>query len=257
MLQVLARTFQVLELVAAEPERDFPLGEIARALTLHPATCSHIVKSLAEGGYLEQDAPGKGYRLGPKPYALTRGGAYRKDLVARVRPALEQLAADLAESVEFSVLRGTRRVMITHVDGCGAVRVREGVVRDDNPWATASGRLLAAQLPPAARERLIASAGLPGDAWPGVLSRRALEQSLDAIAAEGRGEICKGGEVVGVAYAVRQGPDGPVAGALGLHLPSYRYEGNHKKRIHAALAFAAAQLSISLGAQAPERKSHQ
>ena len=253
MLQVLERTFRILDLVAAETQRDFALGEIARALELHPATCSHIVKSLVAGGYLEQDAPGRGYRLGPAPYALTRGGPYRKDLVAVVKPVLAELANDLGESLEFSVLRGARRVIVSHIEGGGAVGVREGVVSEDNPYATASGRLLLACKTGDGRDRAIKELGLPGADWPEVKSKKRLLEELDAIAESGCAKILRRQEVVGLACAVRRGLEGPTVGALGLHLPAYRYESQHKERIHSALRFAAAQLTDTIGAEAPER----
>lgn len=250
MIQALDRALRILEFVADRPERDIALGQIARATGLHPATCSHIVKTLTDRGYLEQDAPGRGYRLGPMPFALTRGGAYRRDLAAVAEPYLADLSGRMGESVELSVLRGARRVVVAENEGGGAVAVRAGLVSDRDPFTTASGRLLLAHLGAEALDRLVGRIGLPGEAWGEAAGGRdGLARALEAIRREGWAEILKEGEVVGIASPVFE-PRGGVA-ALGLHLPAYRYEGVHKEEILAAVPKAAADISTELGAQSP------
>jgi DNA-binding IclR family transcriptional regulator len=54
MIQVIHRALDMLELLGSQPERVFPLGEIAQLLDLHRATCSNILKTLSQRGYVER-----------------------------------------------------------------------------------------------------------------------------------------------------------------------------------------------------------
>ena len=78
MIQVINRALDILEIVAANPEKPTALGEIADALGLNHGTCANIMKTLVTRNYLEQVGTKKGYILGAKSYALTNNDAYRK-----------------------------------------------------------------------------------------------------------------------------------------------------------------------------------
>jgi DNA-binding IclR family transcriptional regulator len=64
MIQVIHRAFDVLELLASQPERVFSLGEIAEAAELNRGTCSNILKTLAARSYVTRLSGRGGYRLG-------------------------------------------------------------------------------------------------------------------------------------------------------------------------------------------------
>src|SRR3546814_13991686 len=70
MIQVLHRAFDILEFIARDNTKAFPLGEIASELGLNHATCANIIKTMVTRNYLEQLGPKKGYKLGYMAYQV-------------------------------------------------------------------------------------------------------------------------------------------------------------------------------------------
>ena len=46
MIKVIGKAFDVLEMLSGDPARPRGLGEIARQLRFHPATCANIMQAL-------------------------------------------------------------------------------------------------------------------------------------------------------------------------------------------------------------------
>jgi DNA-binding IclR family transcriptional regulator len=65
MIQVIHRALNIMEYVAADPERPKELGDIAEDLKLHSATCANIIKTLVTRQYLVKLEKQKGYLIGP------------------------------------------------------------------------------------------------------------------------------------------------------------------------------------------------
>jgi len=245
MIQVLHRAFGILESAAADPGRPRALGEIARAAGLNKATCAHILKTLVATGYMEQIAPRKGYRLGPRAYALGGGRAYRPDLVAAAEPALADLAAETRETALLAVLRGDTRYTLCQVDGQRDVRVRAEPMAARNVYETATGRLLLAFSPVGDVDAFVAGRGLPGEAWPEVKSADDLGKALAAIRRRRRVVNVTPTHVAGIAAAVVAG--GEVVAAVGLFLPDFRFKGPHRKAVIDGVERTAARISQLLG----------
>ena len=223
-----------------------PLGELAGRLCLAKPTCAHILKTLCTLNYVEQVAPRKGYCLGPGLYALARGGGYRADLVAAAEPAMRALASGVRETVLLAVLRGRRRFTLAQFVGTQDVQVRAAPAVEANVYETATGRLLLACADRAAREAFIAEAGLPGAGWPEVAGPAQLDRALADIRRAGRVVHHTPTHVVGIAYALRH--EARVVAALGLFLPEYRFEGEHREAVLAGMERAAADISSRLAA---------
>jgi DNA-binding IclR family transcriptional regulator len=256
MIQALVKALRVLEVVAEEPETARPLGLIAARCQLNSATCAHILRTLVETGYVEQAGRKLGYTLGPAAHRLAARGPYRKDLVSQAGAVMEQLAARLGETIILAVLRGGRRLTLHEIGGGGALQVRSDVVRADDPYVTATGRLLLAGLPKDELADFIRGAGLPGQRWPEAAGRAGLDGELARIRGEGLA-IADRGEVIGVAFPIFKGER--MAAALGLFLPAFRFAGTHREEVLSAMREAAEGLSRKEAAggsrPAKERKS--
>ena len=66
-IKVIEKALNILELLASEESREFPLGEIADTLNMDHGTCSNIIKTLASRGYINQKGPRCGYKFGYMP----------------------------------------------------------------------------------------------------------------------------------------------------------------------------------------------
>jgi len=245
VIKVIDKVFDVLEMLSEDPARPHGLGEIAKRLRFHPATCANIMQALVARNYVEQVAPKKGYLIGPAAYRLVSRGVYRQDLVTTARPHLAGLAQTLNETVLLAVLRNGQRFILCQIDGCQAVQINNDLMFQNRTYATATGRLLLAGLDKAELESVIGRIGLPGAEWPGVRSLKDLKQSLDAIGRQSWTCAPLAGDAVGIAFPVRQ-PDGKAVAALGVFLPSYRFKGSHKQRIISGMKETARAISRAL-----------
>lgn len=80
MIQVLERAMGILDAVSREPT-GFTVMRLAKKLSLNRGTCSTIVQTLVQGGYLLKILTTGNYVLGPRPYGLTRRRYFLHDLV--------------------------------------------------------------------------------------------------------------------------------------------------------------------------------
>lgn len=247
MIQVLQRALNVLEHLAREGERPSALGDIARATRLNPATCARILGTLMTEGYVEQEGPRKGYRLGPMPYTLTARGPYRKDLVVCAEPLVRDLARDTGETAMVVILHQDTRYILCQTEGTHFVQVRTDAVLREEVYPYATGRLLLAYLAPEGLDAFIAHVGLPEAAvWPEARTKQGLLKELAALKSMSTVVTTFKGQIVGLARPIRNA-DRVVAG-LGLYLPVSRFVGAHKEAILEAMTTTADAISERLTA---------
>jgi len=244
MIRVLHKAFNILEFLAAEPDRPRGLGEIAGDLGLNPATCANILKTMIRRGYAEQVAPKKGYLLGPMACRLARSRPYRRDLLKVAEPLMAELAKDVRETVLLVTLNQSRRFILCQASGDQDLQVRSDVVSSDDVYETATGRLLLAHLPPEQLRTFVTMRGLPKGVWPEARSRSGLKRALEGIRKEGKVVDISKPQVAAAAFPIRDGE--AVVAALGLYLPRFRFKGSHRKRVLAGLGDTAGTISRQL-----------
>ncbi len=241
MIQVIQRALNVLSHLSKAGDQPCILGDIARAAGLNPATCSRILGTLMSEGYVEQDGPRKGYRLGPMAYVLTARGPYRKDLVTCAEPVVRHLAETTGETSLVAVLNHNARYTICQVDGSQDVQVRSDAVLRGDVYTTATGRLLLAHLADNALDAFLDATGLPNcQAWPEATTRKSLEKELASIRDEAVLIQHADMQIAGLSCAIRS--SGSVVAALGLYLPDSRFTGTHKTTILKEMKAAAAEI---------------
>jgi len=241
MIQSVDRAFKILECIAAEPERPHSLSEIARTLDLHLATCRNLLKTMVELDYVAQEGRAQGYTLGPQAYLLAAHGPFRKDLVLLAEPLMAELAGRIGETVILVTLHRGRRYTLAQVDGGRGFEVRRDLVTDQDVYRTATGRLLLAHMPADELESFVAATGRPDRDWPEARTLRGMARALRKIRDDGLATTEVHSDVVGIACPVREGQR--VVAALGVFLPTFRFEGAHKEQVLAGLKEAADALS--------------
>lgn len=102
-----------------------PLGvrDLARRCALPPTTVQRLVNTLAQGGWVEQDAATQRYRLGGALLAL----ADRVDLSDRMAEAAREALAPLAArglNGYLGVLRGKQALYLVSVQSTGPIAIR-------------------------------------------------------------------------------------------------------------------------------------
>ncbi len=156
LIQVLERTFDLLELLAREG-RAMKSAEIAEKLELGSTTVNNLLRTLYGRGYLSQDSR-RSYRLGPQCFYLGSFADRWKELRKRSSRPLQELCSGLPFAGFVGVIENDKLF-------CIAMQSRDNGPRreasEEQRWAeelhsTASGRVLLAQLPPAERSKLFA-----------------------------------------------------------------------------------------------------
>ncbi len=249
MIQVIHRALDILELLGSQPDKSFPLGEIAQLLDLHRATCSNILKTLAERGYVERLPSRGGYRLGSLTSPWQGLAAHDRELAVLARPVLQALSQELNETSLIGVIRGTRRVTLECAASDRDLQVRSRQVR--SVYETASGRLLLAYLPAEQQAAFIQRAGLPEETvWPEVKSAEDLQRVLAGIRRQKLARSDSAEHVVGLAVPVWQA--GQVVASVSVYLPQVRFTAKDRGQIIDALREAGEEITQRLARQSPE-----
>jgi DNA-binding IclR family transcriptional regulator len=247
MIQVIHRALDLLELLASQPEKIFPLGEIAQLLDLHRATCSNILKTLAQRGYVERLPSRGGYRLGSLASPWQGLAAHDRELSVLAKPVLQALSQELNETSLIGVIRGTRRVTLECAASDRDLQVRSRQVR--SVYETASGRLLLAYLPPEQQQAFVDRVGLPDESvWPEAHSSEDLEQALAGIRRQKLARSQSAEHVVGLAVPVWR--EKQVVASVSVYLPEVRFKSRRRDEIIAALRKAGEDISRQLQANA-------
>jgi DNA-binding IclR family transcriptional regulator len=243
MIQVIHRALDILELLGSEPERIFPLGEISQLLDLHRATCSNILKTLWERGYVERLPARAGYRLGSLAAPWQGSAEHDREIALVARPVLQQLSQTLNETSLIGVIRGTKRVTLESAACDRDLQVRSRQVR--NVYETASGRLLLAYLPRRRQSAFIERVGLPDEqVWREIRSQKDLEDALLKIRRRELARSDSPEHVVGLAVPVRR--EEQVVASVSVYLPEVRFTARRRKKIISALRKAGEEISRQL-----------
>lgn len=221
-----------------------PLGvsELGDQLGVARSTAHRILGTLLHHGFVEQDRVSRTYRLGP---FFTRDGV-ESAAVARLRdaamPFLRALSAELDETVQLAVLEGPSCRFVDGVSGHRPLRTSVQAGFTVPAYATASGKLLLAELDDAAVRALYARSRLPSVTGHTLPTIETLLDQLAVIRRDGHalnhGETEEG--VGAIAVPVRDGRHRAL-GAVALSLPTVRMvPGSNRTMVSRLLALAAA-----------------
>lgn len=249
MIQVIHRALNVLELLAEDPQKGRPLGQIAQSLGLHKGTCGNILRTLVERGYVERTEDQRAYRLGPMLRQVATGAAGDAELVAAAHYVLQNLTQNLNETSLLGVVRGSKRITLDSVPCDQDLQVNSREVRD--VYETASGRVVLAYFSEERFEAFLRRTGPPdAGVWPGVQSRAELRAALSTIAEEELAVTRSPKHIVGLAVPVRKQDD--VVASVSVYLPEVRYEPARQEAIIEALREAGRQITHRLQRLVPQ-----
>ena len=248
-IQTVINALRVLD--AFRHAEDFGVTELSRELALHKNNVFRLLATLENHGYVEQTADER-YRLGLRALELGQAFLRGRQLVRRARPVMEQLAAEVRESVHLATLR---EYEVVFLDGVEADRLVKAGTREGQRLpvhCTAAGKVLMSLAPQPLREnfeRSIARQGLSLHTERTIVDTTKLFDHLRAVASEGFAmdfEECEEGLVCAAAPVF--GPTGEVLAALSISGPAYRLgEERMHREIAPHLTGAAGRLSRELG----------
>lgn len=227
---------KALELLLLLRDREtIGIAQASRELGIARSTVHRLLSMLAQYEFAQRDPGSRGYRAGPALVSLGLAAVVRMDIRRQARPHLEQLAADVAETVTLMGLEGADVRFLDCVESPRPIRVagRTGLLRPAH--CTSVGKAILAQLPRAHLERLYPDEQLRGLTDRSITSRSRLFEVLDEVRRAGfatnLGESDADLVAVGVAIPPVTGP--PDAG-LGVSAPATRLAPAQIQRIAVA-----------------------
>jgi IclR family acetate operon transcriptional repressor len=225
-IRVIARAAAVLRALERHPE-GLTLGEIANLVSLPRSTVQRIVDALDREHFVIAASASGGVRLGPALIALA--ASTRLDIAEYTRPALVQLAKELGETVDLSVLAQDKVVFIDQIPGTHRLRAVSAVGISFPPHCTASGKALLAALPEPQLQRLKKRLKLSRLTKSSIVTWDELDRELESIRKRGiaydREEHSIG--ICAVGAAIRY-PTGELA-AVSIPVPTQRFAASEKR----------------------------
>jgi len=180
----LERGLHVLEVVAASGGL-ISLAEIARRTGLHRSTGHHLLQTLVGLGYLRQDGATRSYELSSRLFQLTERTWTPEQLGVIAQPVVAELARVTGEGSSLAAYRDGVVTIVAKCDHEGPVRVVQDVGAERPIHATAVGKAIAAFLPLAELEGLLARLGYERYTPRTIVQRGALEAELRRIRGAG------------------------------------------------------------------------
>lgn len=243
MIQVIDRSFDILELLGSCPEEGRPLSYISEKVGLKKTTCSNILRTLLDRGYVEQTDGKRNYKLGFKAYKLVGAPKFHERLAELSRDALQCLFLDTCETVVLATIEGSRRIVVSQIELTTGITAR--IHHSNTIYRSATGRVILAWYPEKKFNLTLDRIGLPDVAdWPEVTSREELVAQLKDIRESGYAEVGTHGEIVGLAVPLFK--DGVVIASVGVCLPAFRFSKVKSENIMAALLDAAGKIEKEL-----------
>jgi IclR family acetate operon transcriptional repressor len=246
-IELVDKVVRVLETLRDAPE-GLTLQAIAARTGYVKSSIHRTLGSLKVHGYVEQPASGGPYRLGIKCLLLASGLKDSVELLPLARPHLQAIVDALDESAYLAILRGGRGVF---VDVCETRRRELRLVgplgANVHFHATAAGKIIAAYLPAAARERLLRQVPLTA-MTPRTRTRRAeVEREWRDVARKGvafnHEETIVG--AIFIAGAIFDA-EPAICGAISVGIPKARYTSALGRTIAGRVRETCARLSASL-----------
>jgi DNA-binding IclR family transcriptional regulator len=215
-IQSLERAFAILEEVARNRE-GINLADLSKAVGLHNSTTFHLVKTMAQLGYISHVRDSKRYRIGAKLFTLAAGALEENSFLALATPVLETLTGDTGEAAHFAIRSGSDVVVIARTTGSGLLQMVDRTGAQRPAHATALGKVLIAALNDAQIRQFLGKQPLRRFTAKTIVERDALLREIDEVRRKGiaydDGEF--DAEVRCVAVPVRDFA-GRVAGAIGI-----------------------------------------
>jgi IclR family transcriptional regulator, acetate operon repressor len=252
-IQSVERSCRLLLWLAAR-EEGATAKEAAFANRLALPTTYHLLKTLLEEGFVAKDARRR-YVLGPNSDQLGRAYRQRANVPDELFGGLREVAERTGETAYLAAWAPSGMKVLGSVEGSNLVRVAAIAAGPyEAAHARASGKVLLAHAAPAARSSYLRRHPLARQTARTICESDRLERELDAVRADGyacdREEFADG--ISCVAAPVRT--EGVVTAALGLSVPSERFQGSREEIVRDLLAVTE---RIEVAAADPEARTQE
>lgn len=181
MIKSVQKATTLLSILSESYESPVTLKELSEKADINKSTCSHIISTLENEGYVVKISHSKGYVLGPAAYCLSRYGRYNNELVAVCRPIMQYLYKKLGYTVVLSIIQGDTKYIIDCIDD-GTVFSKKAKIRTDEIYRTATGRAVLCNLSKEKIYQVYKKYGAPKkEDWQGINSFEELYETTQKL----------------------------------------------------------------------------
>jgi DNA-binding IclR family transcriptional regulator len=245
-VQSVDRAITVLEILARDGSAG--VSDVAAEIGVHKSTAFRLLAALEERDLVEQNIDRGKYQLAFGILRLASSIPARIDLVRQSQPLLDELAAEMDETINIAVVREHFAVNVQQAMSSAAVVSQNWVGQLTPLHATASGKILLAHMPEAQLEAILQTAGLPKLTAHTITTRKTLAEQLATVRETGFATTHEELEIGLNAAAVPvRDHTGAVIAALSAAGPAYRYDDAEMARTADALKQAGARISHRMG----------
>jgi DNA-binding IclR family transcriptional regulator len=245
-IQVLERTFALLDVLAAHPD-PVSLKDISTLTGLHPSTAHRILNDLTIGRYVDRPQPGN-YRLGMRLLELGNLVKARLDVREAALAPMRELHKLTLQPVNLSMRQGDE---IVYIERTYSERSGMQVVRAIGGRAplhlTSVGKLFLAHDDPQRVRAYATRTGLTGHTRNSITDLARLERELAAVRADG---VARDNEELELGVRCMAAgvfdDQGKLLAGLSVSAPSDRLEERWLERVKST----AAAISAALGYRA-------
>jgi IclR family transcriptional regulator, acetate operon repressor len=248
-IESVGRALRLLTLVSERGT--ISVSAAADELGVARSTAHRMLATLQYEGFVRQDPLTKSYGAGRRLLEVGLAAVRSLDVRAAARPVLEALRDELGETVHLVTLDGQFILFVDSMESTRAVRVGSRVGMRMPAHCTAAGKVILAQLPPAALEEYLDS--VPEPLTPNSLNDpEAIRAELEQVAAQGYATNFEESEdgLSAVAVAIPE-PSGAVRWSITVSLPASRLTPAQAPGVAEAAARAAHAIAADLVHVAP------
>ncbi len=243
MIKVIDKVLDIIELLASDPDKVWPLSSIADPLAMNHGTCANILKTLVARHYVQRMPAKKGYQLGVKAYQLSGKREYKSELVKIAKTPMMRLTGLLNENTLLAVLEGNQRVALVRSNCRQAVQVI--TPPEKNAYDSSTGRLLIAMQEKEEVEQFIHRYGLPlSRSSNRAIAKSVFLKELEQIRKQGYSSWLPDDQILGIALPLYK--DKKVIASISVYAPAYRCDTKKRKKILEELTKTATQINESL-----------
>lgn len=248
----LSRGLAILESFSRE-KPELGVRELSRMLALNKSSVHRLVRTLANHGFLEQDATTSRYRVGAGAFKVGHLYLTATGLEEAAFPALRALAREHQLSAYLGVLRQGFVVHLIALQGTGPVMVRVEPGSHMYAHSTALGKVLLAAEPNDRVKAILGSGPLPRLTPSTLVHPSEVLRQLDEVRRRGYAVTLEENKpgVVAVGAPVRD-RSGQAVAAISVASLRYQLPDRHIPRIASLVMAAADEISRNLGAQSDE-----
>jgi DNA-binding IclR family transcriptional regulator len=243
------RSLEIIEAVATDGGDGLSLSELARRVDLPKSTAHTLLQTLAADGFLEREAEGGRYVLGPRMLRMLGRLPDQFELPRVARPMMEALVDQIGETAILGVRSGASVIYVEQVEAPQYIRYAAPLGEARPLYSSSVGKLFIAAMSTAALNDLLVES--PPKALTDsttILTDEIVAESRE-VAAQGyalnRGETIDG--VVAVAAPIYRGadPDATLLAGLSVAGPTDRL-GRRLEDVRPLVIQTAKQIGLAL-----------